>query len=74
MVYPRLEGQLDEGFRNGVQYVNYSMFEECVAAINYFLEEKNEEARQNVIKAGKEFVLDYYKFSDRLEELFETIK
>ena len=74
LVYPRLEGQLDEGFRNGVQYVNYSMFEECVAAINYFLEEKNEEARQNVIKAGKEFVLDYYKFSDRLEELFETIK
>ena len=74
LVYPRLHGQLEEGFSNGVQYVNYSMFEELVSAINYFLDEKNEEIRQNVIKVGKEFVLANYKFSDRLKELFEIIK
>ena len=74
LVYPRLQGQLDEGFQNGVQYVNYSMFEELCAAINYFLDPNNSDARNYVIDVGKKFVNDNYKFSDRLKELLEIIK
>lgn len=74
MIYPRLQGQIDEGFQNGVQYVCYSMYEELLAAINYFLDPQNEEARQSVIENGRYFVTENYKFSDRLKTLFEIIK
>jgi len=69
IIHPRLQGLAEEGWIDGKHYVGYRTYPEMVEKIKYYL--KHEKEREKIRKAGYEFCIKNFKYSDRVKKLLE---
>jgi len=69
LIHPKLEGLKEEGWIEGKHYVGYKTFPELVEKIKYYL--KHDEEREKIRKAGYEFCVKNFKYTDRVKKLLE---
>ncbi len=74
LVHPRLYGLKEEGFDEGTHYVGYTIYEELLAGLDFFLKPENDEKRKLMAKQGKMFVLTNFRWEERFKTIFEIIK
>jgi hypothetical protein len=74
LVHPRLHGLKEEGLDEGSHYVGYTILEELLAGLEFFLKPENEEKRKQVAQQGRTFVLYNFTWEKRLETMFKIIK
>ena len=77
LVFPRLEGLMEEGFEDGVQFTGYTNYAEMIEIINWFLDPKNEKAKEGlktIPVQGQDFVIKNFTLKDRLEVLLKVVK
>jgi hypothetical protein len=74
LLHPRLHGLKEEGLEDGKHFIGYSIPEELIAEIEFFMKPENWEKMEEVKKFGRQFVIENYTWSQRLKSMFETIK
>jgi hypothetical protein len=74
LIHPRLHGLKEEGFVDGKHFIGYTIYEEVLAEIEFFLKPENTEKMNEVKKLGRNYVLSFYTWEKRLKEMFNIIK
>ncbi|HDY66394.1 MAG TPA: glycosyltransferase family 1 protein [Candidatus Scalindua sp.] len=74
LIHPRLHGLQEEGLDEGSHYVGYTIIEELVAGLEFFLKPENDEKRKQVANQGKSYVLENFTWEKRLEKMISVIK
>lgn len=74
LLHPRLYGLQEEGLEDGTHFVGYTINEEIVAALDFFVKSENDEKRKIVVKQGRDWVVSRYTWDIRLATMLDTIK
>lgn len=74
LVHSKSQGLITEGFVSGVHYVSYSVWDELVEIVNHYIDPQNEEARKMIAEQGQRFVLDNFRYTERVKELLDKVR
>jgi len=72
LVHPRTYGLEEEGFKEGYHYFTYYGEPELFTTISMLL--KDNLIRKGLSKMGQEFVMDNFKYSDRIKEIIKKFE
>ncbi len=71
LLLTRKANNLDKTFPKDI-FATFSDERDCLDKINYFL--KNEKEREEIAKAGQEFILNNYNYKDLMKQLDQILK
>ena len=72
-VHPRAYGLTEEGFVDGIHYVDYYTEQDLFVTLTMFLDKQSDKLREEMAAQGAEFVKTK-TYSDRIDEMLNTIK
>lgn len=72
-IHPRTYGLQEEGFVDGIHYVDYYTEQDLFVTLTMILDKKSDKLRKEIQEQGKKFVKGH-TYGDRIEEIFRIIQ